>query len=896
MTGNKLKDFLLKHEVSKDGVITHTSLFSETPAGKYNIPSTQTENFLKIYAEHVFKKGKPAYLTEKHPEKYSKVIIDIDLRYDLTDDRERKYSFDMIRDVVTNYQDAFNELLGQTLTPEEAYAYILEKPNPEVDEEKNLLKDGIHIIFPFLCISYQSQHWARRKVIEKMMEHPEFLLCNNPVNKIIDEAVVERNNFIMYGSKKPNAEQAYQLTHILDMELDECELPEEGFQLLKILSLQQRTHEKSTLVESIMQNEQKMKYNKEHEQERSILDSMNPNAFTDLIPHQPKKSKPYLKALLNLLNPSRVEDYNDWFLIGAILYNEDEENLDIWKEWSSTSKKYKESHCDKLWNKTYSCHPDDRKARIPTLQMMARNDNPNRYFIETDHFNTEDDLTNYIKKSLSCTHTEFAELAHYLLRDKYRYSNDTWYSFDRKRWRILKNPIPLLKDISLTVRGVLFRFSSMLSTKIADMEARTSMIIPEEDPLKIRKKKCEESINKLKNYTYKTAVVNESKELFYDEEFYKNLDMDIYLLGFDNGVYDLRTGVFREATPDDFVSFSTNYDYTPEIIPEIRTEIIDLFEKSLPDKGVREFMWMFLGSTLIGTNKNELFVNLEGSGGNGKGVITTMHDNALGDYAGTLDNAYLTNVSSSQEGHNSKMISVFKKRYVQVNEPPKGKTLNQDFIKELTGNDKIQIRKAHAPDPEDTQVPMFKLVMLCNKMPKIEDAQDGGFLRRYKGVNFPNRFVDREPKKDNEFRADPNLKTKLKDNIQYRQQYMIILLEYVRKYIQNDEKIPIPELVEKNTKQILRAQDYFSEFVDVWLEVTGEEAHTMTIKELIDEFKLYYNEYVGPKPPAMTQTEFTDKMNRCFSTHPVEFKANIMANGVRKGKGFVGVKISETRN
>jgi len=102
MTGNKLKDFLLKHEVSKDGVITHTSLFSETPAGKYNIPSTQTENFLKIYAEHVFKKGKPAYLTEKHPEKYSKVIIDIDLRYDLTDDRERKYSFDMIRDVVTN--------------------------------------------------------------------------------------------------------------------------------------------------------------------------------------------------------------------------------------------------------------------------------------------------------------------------------------------------------------------------------------------------------------------------------------------------------------------------------------------------------------------------------------------------------------------------------------------------------------------------------------------------------------------------------------------------------------------------------------------------------------------------------------------------------------------------
>jgi len=686
----------------------------------------------------------------------------------------------------------------------------------------------------------------------------------------------------MYGSRKKPTSMAYKLTNILDMELDEREIMEVDEKFMKMISLQHRSRETPTIIDKILETEIKSSIAK-------------PEVIVSEV--RPKKSENYLRSLLKLLNIQRVNDYHDWLKIGAILYNEGEENLDLWKEWSKQSGKYSESHCDKLWEKTFPNYSEERRVRIGTLQMMSRTDSPTVYYSEMDKYESEDELTNIILKSLNNTHSEFADLVYYLLKDKYRFSQEIWYCFERNRWRVLKgiNPILFLLDISLNVRNVLFRYCSMLSSKMADKEIQSGTPIAPTDVLMLRKMACDKAINNLKNYSYKIQVMNESKRLFYDEDFFKNLDLNIYLIGFENGVYDLKTGEFREVRPEDNISFSVGYDYTSEIILDIRNVILDLFEKSLPDKDVREFTLTFLGSTLIGRNKNELFVNFEGSGGNGKGVITTLHDYALGDYAGTLDNAYLTNTSSSQESHNSKLISIFKKRYVQVNEPPKGKTLNQDFIKELTGNDKMQIRKAHSADPEICDSAMFKLVMLCNKMPKIEDTHDGGFLRRYKGVNFPNRFVDREPTKSNEFRADPNLKTLLKEDVRYRQQYMIILLEYVRIYVQNNEMIKIPELVEKNTKSILQAQDYYSEFIDFNLDITGREEDNMTVKELLDEFQTYYKEYVsgGSRPPTLTQAEFIEKMKRCFASYQVEFKMNIKVGGERRGKGFIGVKIKE---
>ena len=183
---NALKDYLLEHETT-GADFTHTSLSSYTRVGKYKLVSN--DKFYKIYAEQVLTKKKPCYLSERHMEKFGKPCIDIDLRYEYEESPERKYTFEDIKNLVRDYQNAFNEITDSTLNEEEICAYVLEKDHPEADEKKKITKDGIHIMFPFLSISYESQAKVRQQIIEKYQdpENPSFFnQCTNSIDKIID--------------------------------------------------------------------------------------------------------------------------------------------------------------------------------------------------------------------------------------------------------------------------------------------------------------------------------------------------------------------------------------------------------------------------------------------------------------------------------------------------------------------------------------------------------------------------------------------------------------------------------------------------------------------------------------------------------------------------------------
>ena len=82
--------------------------------------------------------------------------------------------------------------------------YVMEKPKPVVS--KGLVKDGIHLVIPDIVTHPAVQFLIREKVLPDLETKLAHLGLQNPMKDVLDEAVIERNNWQMYGSKKPNCE------------------------------------------------------------------------------------------------------------------------------------------------------------------------------------------------------------------------------------------------------------------------------------------------------------------------------------------------------------------------------------------------------------------------------------------------------------------------------------------------------------------------------------------------------------------------------------------------------------------------------------------------------------------------------------------------------------------
>ena len=95
---------------------------------------------------------------------------------------------------------------------------------------------------------------------------------------------------------------------------------------------------------------------------------------------------------------------------------------------------------------------------------------------------------------------------------------------------------------------------------------------------------------------------------FHDGKFLEKLDSNLDLIGFENGVYDLANGEFREGYPEDYISFSTKIDYVPMQLNDPMVKDVNKFvEQVLPIPRVREYVLKILGSVLSGKTGQEKF-------------------------------------------------------------------------------------------------------------------------------------------------------------------------------------------------------------------------------------------------------------------------------------------------
>ena len=390
-----------------------------------------------------------------------------------------------------------------------------------------------------------------------------------------------------------------------------------------------------------------------------------------------------------------------------------------------------------------------------------------------------------------------------------------------------------------------------------------------------KSKNIQNLIKKLKQRTNKESIIKECSNLFYDKTFNDKLNENKYLIGFTNGVYDLRkdTRGFRSGRPDDFISFSTGYAYKEYNIDHEDVKFIEKFGKTImPNSDDKKYLDLYIASILQGGNSEQIILFWSGSGANGKGVKTKLVSKTFGEYASTVDVSLVTQKRANSSSASPQLADKKGKRWLQMQEPDGDDKLQLGFLKILTGADEIQARALYH-DPFYF-VPQFKMTISLNDKPEIERV-DGGIARRIKILNFTQKFVN-HPTKQNEHHIDTKLEEKL---FSMRQAYMWLLINiYYPEYTEKGLDYFEPDSVRAASAQYMDESNLFKTFMTSKYKYSDNKEDTYQINDMWTQYMEWHkNRYPSIKQPK--QPKFVEYLkNADYNFSPSQYKISNIAS------------------
>ena len=874
-------EIFLKINRTKPGQsYTHTSIGS--PPLSCHITDSKLEEFQNLYHNHVFVDGKPAQLTEGIKDcPITPIKIDIDLRY--FQDKElntpqRIYEMDDIIRICQLYMEIMEEWIDSP-DAEERRCFILEKERPRFDLDKNKniktddlgqkkVKDGVHIMFPYILTNTLLQLMFRKTLLLKIHTILDKYSFDNPYSDIFDKCVIDRNNWQMYGSGKSTESQVYKVTHIIETysnhytNLNHLTINEYNDKtLFTVLSVRNHTQQ------SMIRNDKKeylLELEKKENNKQKLLKLNYGGKFGDnkiqgdqtWSSKRIKKEFGLIDKYLSCLSIERINNYSNWLEVGWTLYNIDNFNgkrknngicrlLNTWIQWSRTSgSEWVDEPSDtyiETWEKFRS-----GGLGIASLKMWAKEDNRSKYMdIRKDDLYACTDKLCKSDKSY-----DIAYLMYKMYKDYYVClpgKSTLWYFYndDKHRWIEDVNGMMLRKKISTEVFDQIKRHAENRYNKdtMGSGDDDDDDDVPEnggedfENYMKILK-----VAGKLKDTSFKKNIMSECQELFYDSEktFYEKLDNNLNLIGFNNGVYDLELSQFRSGRPEDMISKSThiNYiEYDPNA-PQI-SQIHKFIREVLTIDPVREYVIKLMATFLNGTTKNEKFHVWSGSGSNGKSKLIELLEKCLGDYSCKMNASNLLQKRGSGTAANPELARTKGARFVNMQEPDKDSEINVGIMKELTGGDTIVTRAMYKESFEFK--PQFKMILTCNQKPILPE-DDEATWRRIVLVEFISKFTWHpkgedingvwipESKECPEFPIDVTVNENFENWAEY---FMSILVHTYNQM--NGEALMEPIEVKQYTKQYQDKQNILQEFINEKIE--EDEAADIPKKDLHQEIK-----------------------------------------------------------
>jgi len=195
----------LNSKKTKEDNYTHQSIKYKC---KYYIPDNEINELYK-YIEEELGNNNDCFILERNNKNTKCIITDFDFKYPKINNELRRYTNEDIQNIILEYikyiKKYFDIKNEDWLT-----AFVFEKENPYYDSNKNEIKDGIHILFPYIICNNEYQLKIREDIIndghlENVLSHIKF---TNTFSDVLDKSIVT-NAWLLYGNKKEDHKDPY---------------------------------------------------------------------------------------------------------------------------------------------------------------------------------------------------------------------------------------------------------------------------------------------------------------------------------------------------------------------------------------------------------------------------------------------------------------------------------------------------------------------------------------------------------------------------------------------------------------------------------------------------------------------------------------------------------------
>lgn len=156
---------------------------------------------------------------------------------------------------------------------------------------------------------------------------------------------------------------------------------------------------------------------------------------------------------------------------------------------------------------------------------------------------------------------------------------------------------------------------------------------------------------------------------------------------------------------------------------------LEHLEQCLPDPAIRRFFQVLMGYAMLGRTDEQIFVMLQGRGGDGKSTTMNVIRILLGSYAiaAAVETFLDTGMRSGADASPDLMRFAGDTRLICIGEPKRAARLAEERVKQFTGDSPVQARPMYGEMIEFD--PRGLVVLECNAKPRISGDDDGIWRR-----------------------------------------------------------------------------------------------------------------------------------------------------------------------